>query len=84
MPALFKNNATAILAASISNSATTIVVSAGIGNSFPNPSGTSYFYGTLFDSLGNYEIVKCTARTTDTLTIVRAQDGTNALAFSSG
>jgi len=84
MPALFKNNASALLAASISNTATTIVVSAGIGNSFPSPSGTSYFYGTLFDSAGNYEIVKCTARTTDTLTVVRAQDGTNPLAFAAG
>ena len=84
MPALFKNNASALLAASITNTDTTIVVSAGIGNSFPAPSGTSYFYGTLFDSVGNYEIVKCTARTTDTLTIVRAQDGTNALAFTAG
>lgn len=84
MPALFKNNASALLAASISNTATTIVVSAGIGNSFPSPSGTSYFYGTLFDSAGNYEIVKCTARVTDTLTVVRAQDGTNPLAFAAG
>ncbi|CAB4135396.1 hypothetical protein UFOVP285_14 [uncultured Caudovirales phage] len=84
MPVLFKNNASALLAASISNTATTIVVSAGIGNSFPSPSGTSYFYGTIFDSVGNYEIVKCTARVTDTLTVVRAQDGTNALAFTAG
>ena len=29
------------------------------------------------------EIVKCTARSTDTLTIVRAQEGTTASAFSS-
>jgi hypothetical protein len=84
MPALFKNNASALLAASISSSATTIVVSAGIGNSFPNPTGSNYFYGTLFDSVGNYEIVKCTARVTDTLTVVRAQDGTNPLAFTAG
>ena len=84
MPALFKNNATATLAASINSSVTTIVVSAGLGSLFPNPSGTSYFYGTLFDSAGNYEIVKCTAKTTDTLTVVRAQDNTNALAFAAG
>lgn len=84
MPVLFKNNASALLAASISNTATTIVVSAGIGNSFPNPTGSNYFYGTLFDSVGNYEIVKCTARVTDTLTVVRAQDGTNPLAFTAG
>lgn len=84
MPALFKNNATATLAASISNSATTIVLSAGLGNSFPQPVGSSFFYGTLFDSVGNYEIVKCTARTVDSLTVVRGQDGTNPLPFLSG
>ena len=84
MPALFKNNATATLAASINTTATTIVLNAGLGNSFPLPSGTSFFYGTLFDAVGNYEIVKCTARTVDSLTVVRGQDGTNPLEFISG
>ena len=84
MPALFKNNASALLAASLTTTDTTIVLSAGLGNSFPAPSGSNYFYGTLFDDLGNYEIVKCTARTTDTLTVVRAQDGTNPLEFTAG
>jgi hypothetical protein len=84
MPALFKNNATATLAASINTTATTIVLNAGLGNSFPLPSGTSFFYGTLFDDVGNYEIVKCTARVADSLTVVRAQDGTNPLEFLSG
>ena len=84
MPALFKNNATATIAASINTTATTIVLNAGLGNSFPLPSGTSFFYGTLFDNVGNYEIVKCTARVVDSLTVVRGQDGTNPLEFISG
>jgi len=84
MPALFKNNASALLASSLTTTDTTVVLSAGLGNSFPLPSGGSYFYGTLFDDLGNYEIVKCTARVTDTLTVVRAQDGTNPLEFTAG
>ena len=84
MPALFKNNATATLAASITTSDTTIVLAAGLGTLFPSPSGSSFFYATLFDSVGNYEIVKCTAKVTDTLTVVRAQDGTTAQAFLSG
>ena len=58
MPALFKNNASALLAASLTTTDTTVVLSAGLGNSFPAPSGSNYFYGTLFDDLGNYEIVK--------------------------
>lgn len=84
MPALFKNNASALIASSLTTSDTTIVLSAGLGNSFPSPTGSSYFYGTLFDDLGNYEIVKCTARTTDTLTVTRGQDGTNPLEFTAG
>lgn len=84
MPALFKNNATATIAATINNSTTTIVLAAGLGNLFPSPSGGSYFYGTLFDSANNYEIVKVTARSTDTLTVVRGQDNTTALSFNAG
>ena len=84
MPALFKNNATATIAATITNTDTTIVLSAGLGNSFPSPIGGNYFYGTLFDNIGNYEIVKVTARVTDTLTVVRAQDSTNPLPFNAG
>lgn len=82
MPVLFKNNATATLAVGISTSTTTIVLSSGLGALFPAPSGTSVFYGTLYDSLGNYEIVKCTARTTDSITVVRGQEGTTPLAFN--
>jgi len=84
MSALFKNNATATLAVGISSSATTIVLSSGLGALFPSPSSGTYFYGTLYDALGNYEIVKCTARTTDSLTVVRGQEGTSPLAFAIG
>jgi len=84
MPVLFKNNATATIAATITNTDTTIVLAAGLGNTFPLPAGSNYFYGTLFDTVGNYEIVKVTARVTDTLTVVRAQDSTNPLPFNAG
>lgn len=84
MSALFKNNATALLAASISTSGTTLVLAAGTGIKFPVLVSPDFFYGTIYDSAGNYEIVKVTARTADSLTIVRAQEGTTALAFSSG
>lgn len=84
MSALFKNNATALLAASISTSGTTLVLAAGAGSSFPVITGSDYFHGTLYDSANNFEIVKVTARTGDSLTIERAQEGTIALAFSSG
>lgn len=49
---------------------------------FPSPSGSQYFYATLEDNAGNIEIVQCTSRTGDLLTVVRGQDNTIALAFT--
>lgn len=84
MPVLYANRAFSTLAASITNSATSLSVVAGHGARFPAVSGGDYFYATLDDNAGNVEIVKVTARSTDALTIVRAQDGTSALAFNAG
>lgn len=80
--ALVTNNAAATLASSITNSAVSLVLTAGNGALFPNPTGGDFFYGTLIDSSNNKEIVKVTARSTDTLTIVRGQDGTTGRAYS--
>lgn len=76
------NNAFGTLNAGISNVATTLVLSSGEGSRFPTLSAGDYFYATLIDTSNNLEIVKVTARSTDTLTIVRAQDGTTARAYS--
>ena len=84
MPAQFRNNATGTLAASILSSATTIVLSSTQGALFPTLSAGQYFYGTLFNTAGSYEIVKVTARAGDNLTVIRAQEGTTALGFSAG
>lgn len=79
---LFSNNASALLAASISDSDTTIQVASGFGANFPSPTGGQYFMATLEDNAGDVEIVKCTARTGDNLTVVRGQEGTTAQAFT--
>jgi hypothetical protein len=76
------NNAFGTLNASINSSATTIVLVAGQGARFPTLSAGDYFYATLIDTSNNLEIVKCTARSTDTLTVVRAQDSTTARAYT--
>lgn len=78
------NNAFATLAASISDSVTSITVASGQGSRFPTLGGTDYFYATLVDISNNVEIVKCTARIGDVLTVVRAQDGTTAKAYVVG
>ena len=81
----FTNNAASTLNAGISSGATTIVLTSGGGSLFPALSGSQYFYGTLSNSTGSIlEIVKVTARTTDTLTVVRAQENTSASSFSTG
>ena len=81
MAVVFKNNAKTTLSAGITSSATSITVTDG--SVFPSLSGGDVFFLTL-DDLTNNEIVKCTNRSTDTLTIVRAQDGTTARSFSAG
>lgn len=81
MGAVFANNATATLAAGINSAATTLVVTAGQGALFPTPTGGDYFYATLVNASNDIEIVKVTDRTSDTFTIVRAQEGTSATAW---
>jgi hypothetical protein len=80
----WSNNASGELASSISSSATTIVLASGQGVEFPTPGGGNYFYATLTDSSNNLEIIKVTARTTDTLTVLRGQDNTTARSYAAG
>ena len=82
MSVLFSNNASTTLSAGVGDSATSITVADG--SVFPAISGSDYAYLTLeVDSDPTLkEIVKCTARSGNTLTIVRAQDGTSARTFS--
>ena len=81
MAVVFKNNAKTTLASSLSNSATSATVNDG--SVFPSLSAGEFFLVT-FDDGTNNEICKCTARSGNTLTIVRAQESTTARAFSSG
>jgi hypothetical protein len=84
MAALFTNNAASLVAGGgITSGATSLTVTTGQGSLFPNPSSPDFFWLTLDDGV-NIEVVKCTARSTDVLTIVRAQDGTSANAFAAG
>ena len=76
------NNAFGVLNAGITDSDTTIVLKSGEGARFPTLSAGDYFYATLIDTSNNLEIVKVTARSTDTMTVVRAQDSTTARAYS--
>lgn len=83
-----KNFARCIVSTGYSAAATTVVLSSGEGAKLPQPSTDGAFnlvwydastYSDPADDL-NVEIVRCTARTSDTLTITRAQEGTSATA----
>lgn len=80
----FTNNASATLAGSVGTTSTTITLTAGMGAYFPTLTASDYFYASLIDAANNIEIVLVTARSTDTLTVVRAQDGTTARTFVAG
>ena len=83
MTQVFKNNAYASLAAELSAAGTLATLATGQGSRFPAPTGGDHFLATLILLDGNgaetaWEIVKCTVRATDGLTIERAQEGTTA------
>ncbi len=81
MAVVFKNNAKTTLASSLTSSATSVTVADG--SALPSLSGGNTFFCT-FDDGTNVEVVKVTARSSNTLTVVRAQDDTTARAFSTG
>jgi len=80
---LYANNAKTTLASPINATQTTITVAPGTGVLFPNPSSGQAFKITLVSatSASVYEICLCTSRSTDTLTVVRAQEGTSGTPF---
>jgi len=80
----FTNNAATTLASSITNVATSLTVATATGALFPTLSGSKYFYCTLTNTAGAVEIIKVTARSTDTFTMTRGQDNTSGLAWATG
>jgi len=81
------NNAASALSGPITNVATTIQLQVGTGALFPDPDvGTQYFVGTLTDALTetDHEIVWVTKRIGDTLTVLRAREGTTARSWIAG
>lgn len=83
-----KNFAYSTLAASITNVATSLAVEAGYGTRFPS---SGDYMLILWDASLDFpsqdssrEIIRCTAISTDTMTIVRGQEGTSAKAWNAG
>lgn len=81
-PPTYANNAVTTIAGGaggngspLNSGDTSLSVQAGKGASFPSTGPFMVLLGSL---LGSFEIVKCTARSGDTLTITRGQEGTSA------
>jgi len=81
----FVNNYQTTLASAISAAATSIDIAVGSGAAL-GTLGSDVYYLTIYADVNASvkEIVKVTARSTDTLTVVRGQDGTTAQAWSAG
>jgi hypothetical protein len=85
-PFLFADNARSTLAANLSVGGTTITLATGGGALFPNPGPNQQFALTLNDvaTQGFFEVVWCTARAGDILTVLRGQEGTTPRAWTTG
>lgn len=86
MTRLYTNDATTTLASAITTTGqTSIAVSDG--SLFPNPAAPDYFTVTITQPSGtetSWEEVKVTARSGNTLTVVRAQESTTATTWAAG
>ena len=78
------NNAFGTLSTGINSSVTTIALDTGQGAKFPTLTGSDFFFATIIDTSNNLEIVKVTARSNDSMTVVRGHDNSTARSFSVG
>lgn len=88
MAEVFSNLAhTTITNNPLSDSGTSITVATGTGARFASPTNGDYQRAFLMTEQvpgASYEIVYITARSSDTLTVTRGQDGTSAVQWASG
>lgn len=87
MSQLLKNNVSGVVSTPLSTGATTLTLSNA--SDFPAPTSGQFYLVTLIGLNANaqeavWEIVKVTAKASNTLTIQRAQEGTLARAWPSG
>lgn len=83
---LFANNGSSRLAGGITSVALTAALTPGSGVLFPAPGAGQFFVMTFIDAATGIlnEIVHVTNVTGDVITMIRAQEGTTALAWQAG
>lgn len=80
MTTLYSNNAYTTLSAPVIGGGTPdLIINVTDGSVFP---ATGNFYITVEDNAGLLEIMLCTSRATNVLTVMRGQDGTSAATFA--
>ena len=85
MTVLFSNFAETTLAAAAPAGATTLTLAAGTGGEFPSAASSSDpFFLVVLDASNNYEVMRCTGRAGDVLTVERAKDNTSARSWAAG
>ena len=82
MSVLVTNNAVGYLLVGVNDAETSILLKSGQGSRFPSPVlDQDWFYVTVQNEEGEMEVMKCTKRSGDTLTVQRGQDGTSSISF---
>lgn len=82
MSVLVTNNAVGYLLVGVNDAETSILLKSGQGSRFPSPVlDQDWFYITVQNEEGELEVMKCTKRSGDTLTVQRGQDGTTGISF---
>lgn len=80
----FTNLASSTLQTAINTTATIVTVAAEDVAKFPVITGSEYFVIVLVNSDGDFEIMRVVGMNSNSFTVVRAQEGTPARAFSIG
>lgn len=78
----FSNFGSAQLASNLSATATSLRVESGKGSLFPSLTSPDTFQAVIFNVSGLFEIVTCTGRSGDVLTVVRGREGTSPRAWT--
>jgi hypothetical protein len=81
---IFSNNAETTIAAQCAIGSNTLVVAAGTGSFFRSPGTDEFELITLSRSPNDFEIVRCTSRSGDSLFIERGQEATIAKQWEIG
>lgn len=85
MSVKFGNFGRSTLAVPIAPGDLAFTVAAGQGALFPaTPTASDYFMIVVVNTSAQREVMKCTNRTVDAFTVVRAQEGSVAMAFAAG